>query len=504
GQLQHEYQSLATWAKTDLLLPDQSQELRLQLDFCQLAAYDESQACWRLEAGDYLLCLGENSRQTQTVAVVRLDQAVITEVCSNICPLTTALETIAPPARMQLTPQTQPTQLSWPKASQADPSATERLPQQLTIRAAAIPTVRHDYQPRNPQLSPAAQTVMNQLSPTEMIQVVVASGLMDNHPAFNVPGAAAYTTSALVDKGLPTAALCDGPAGLRLSRTLVLDRRGRLKPVEPAMELLGYLPGPLRRWLLGNPRAGEPRYQYASAFPVGTALAQTWNLALIEELGQAIGREMTEFGVSFLLAPGLNIQRNPLCGRNYEYFSEDPLLSGRMAAALTRGVQSWPGCYVTIKHFAANNQETDRQRSNSVVGERALREIYLKGFGLAVAAGAQAVMTSYNRVNGVYTANSWDLCSKVLRLEWGFNGLVMTDWLACAPDLAGHGAAIQAGNDLICPGGGGSRRALRQDLAAGRVSLAALRESCGRVVELVLRGRTAAAMRESLECENQD
>ena len=148
----------------------------------------------------------------------------------------------------------------------------------------------------------------------------------------------------------------------------------------------------------------------------------------------------------------MNIHRNPLCGRNFEYLSEDPYLTGTMAAAITRGVQKEKGYYVTIKHFACNNQEDNRTYVSSNVSERALREIYLRGFGMAVQAGAKSVMTSYNKLNGVYTPNSHDLCTKVLRNEWGFDGVVMTDWYSTNPGQGDNAICMAAGNDLIMPG----------------------------------------------------
>jgi beta-glucosidase len=270
-------------------------------------------------------------------------------------------------------------------------------------------------------------------------------------------------------------------------------KNGKVKPVEAMMEFMEYMPWYVRRVLFGDPKKGSPLYQYTSAFPVGTALAQTWNPGLVERIVKAVGTEMVEFGVTFLLAPGMNIHRNPLCGRNYEYYSEDPLLTGKMAAAAARGVQSHEGCYVTIKHFAANNQETNRHHSNSVISERALREIYLKGFRIAVEeAGAKAVMTSYNKLNGTYTPNSYDLCTKLLRREWGFNGVVMTDWYSTGNGLAGNGLSIKAGNDLICPGGSPYYKSLKEDIKAGIVSIDDVKLSCSRILEAVLKSRIKA------------
>jgi beta-glucosidase len=195
-------------------------------------------------------------------------------------------------------------------------------------------------------------------------------------------------------------------------------------------------------------------YQYASAIPVGTLLAQSFDMDLIREVGEMIGGEMQEFGVTLWLAPGMNIHRNPLCGRNFEYYSEDPLVSGMMAAALTLGVQSLGGTGTTIKHFACNNQEENRRGVSSIVSERALREIYLKGFEIAVKASRpMSIMTSYNKVNSVHTANSYDLCTTAARKEWGFTGIIMTDWTTTNSD-GGSSAAkcIAAGNDLVMPG----------------------------------------------------
>ena len=202
-------------------------------------------------------------------------------------------------------------------------------------------------------------------------------------------------------------------------------------------------------------------YQYCTALPIGTALAQSWNTELAEGCGDVVGSEMERFGVHFWLAPALNIHRSILCGRNFEYFSEDPLIGGRMAAALTRGVQKHPGCGTTIKHYCANNQETNRYTNNSQVSERAMREIYLRGLELCVReAQPLALMTSYNLLNGEHTSERRDICEDILRSEWGYRGIVMTDWLIslmpadkASPYRKPKAALIAAaGGELVMPG----------------------------------------------------
>uniref|UniRef100_UPI00242EBB67 glycoside hydrolase family 3 protein n=1 Tax=Actinomyces oris TaxID=544580 RepID=UPI00242EBB67 len=201
--------------------------------------------------------------------------------------------------------------------------------------------------------------------------------------------------------------------------------------------------------------------QYTTAIPIGTALAQSWNPALAERLGDVVGAEMERFGIHLWLAPAFNLHRSVLCGRSFEYLSEDPLLAGRLAAAITCGVQAHPGRGVTIKHLACNNQETNRLNSNSRVSPRALRDLYLRAFEICVRqAHPAAVMTSYNLINGVHTSESAQLLEVILRREWGFDGLVMTDWVVdgmTRSDMkhprATAAATIKAGNELFMPGG---------------------------------------------------
>ena len=277
--------------------------------------------------------------------------------------------------------------------------------------------------------------------------------------------------------------MADGPAGIRLRQSYQVDRAS---DTVYGTGVLGSLENGFLEPMELHENA-DTYFQYCTAFPVGTALAQTWDVELLREFGRAVAEEMEEYHVDLWLAPGMNIQRNPLCGRNFEYFSEDPLLTGVLAAAVTQGVQSRPGCGVTIKHFACNNQEDNRMGVDACISEKALREIYLRGFEIAVKESAPAaVMSSYNLLNGVHAANSRDLCTVLAREEWGFQGVIMSDWNTTVPaDGSIPWKCAAAGNDIIMPGNIRDDENIRQAYMRGELTEETIRECAGRIIALV-------------------
>ena len=466
GRLDKEHQSLAAFAKTECLEAGQSSELCLSFDLKDMASYCETESSYILEAGDYILRMGNSSRNTAPCAAITLEHEVTVSRHMAVCPPDTATEELSAPMRMEARP-------------------AEGL-LRAVVDTAAFETVAYNYDTM-PRTEENITAFLNQLSRSDMAEIVVGIGMFGGKTRFKLPGSVGNTTSKFWDRGLTNITLCDGPAGLRVQRRSTVNAKGKVKAVDLAFSAFDMLPGWIKKLMVGDPEKETVLYQYATAFPVEAALAQTWNLSLLNRIGIAIGREMKEYGCTFWLAPAVNIHRNPLCGRHFEYFSEDPRLAGVMAAAITQGVQQEPGLYVTVKHFACNNQEDNRNFVSCQVGERALREIYLKPFEIAVRSGkAKGIMTSYNKINGVYAPNSHDLCTKVLRSEWGFDGVVMTDWFSTGRKKADADLAMQAGNDLIMPGAAADKRKILSGIRSGRIGEEDLRRCCANVIGAVL------------------
>lgn len=484
GQLEKPYQELAGFVKTKELKAGESQEVEIAVEIASLASYDEVSASYILEAGDYIIRVGNHSRNTKIAAILRISDRIITKTLKN---------RLVPEHRIEeLTPQNVA-----PYSYEGEAAEKELAP---VLELAEPEILKKEVIYKEEEMHPLAE----KLSVQELTKLCIGSarggfgsGSTIGAASTACPGAAGDTTSDLLEtRGVPNLVLADGPAGLRLSRSFAADSQNNIIPGlgESAFggieKLFGKVP-PKR------PDDAIDYYQYCTAIPIAMLLAQTWDEELIEEAGDIVGEEMEEFGVTLWLAPGMNIQRNPLCGRNFEYYSEDPLVAGRCAAADTKGVQKHPGCGTTIKHFAMNNLEDNRAHNNSQANERAIREIYLKGFEIAINESQPlAVMTSYNLLNGVHTANSHELLTDILRGEWNYEGLVMTDWgttgggdmnpaLSNKYGTSSAAECIKAGNDLIMPGSQQDEDDIVQAVREGLVSREELQKCASRVLKTI-------------------
>ena len=483
-----EYQRLLAFAKTKELEPGETVTAELSFALRDMAVYEEKEAAFLLRSGKYILRVGNASHHTRPVAVLTLEEDVTVEKCVNICPAGHRVEEIVPPERK--------------------PEKLDGVPV-FPIAAPEIETVIHVY-PELPvftekesEAENGRKSVRDKVESLTLRQLatLVCGGYTKGKRVVNALGASGSTTGELYeDCGIPNAVCSDGPAGLNLTSQIVEMPDGSVRAARVPENLEAY-----KRYLFGfaktalssqmaEPGEGTLHYQYATAWPCSQLLAQSFDTELLEQIGDAVGREMEEYGVTIWLAPGMNIHRNPLCGRTFEYYSEDPVVSGKMAAALVRGVQSHAGKGMSIKHFVANNCELERNSSSSNMNERALREIYLRGFEIAVKESKpMTVMASYNMVNGVYATNSYDLLVKVLRNEWGFEGLVMSDWDSLKAD---RGDCLKAATsditkahraqcDLIMPGRPDQIEALVKAVGQGLVEIEDLKRSAGRILYMV-------------------
>ena len=451
SKLDQPYCALAAFAKTKELMPEEETEVTLSFMMRDLASYDEQTESYVLFAGDYLMRLGTSVEDTQLIGAFHIEEDIITQK---------ALNSFEKPDFEDL---------KLPQNEREIPDTV------IIIDPSAIKT--HTLFPLDERMDPQ----LLGLEDEELAQANIGAFGGDSLSIIGsagkqVAGAAGETTSKLKDYGYPQIVMADGPAGLRLSRFYFEDKKGSVHGIGPVLPetISELLPRPVVKGVQRLARKPGKKdtvlEQHATALPIGTAIAQSFNPQFAKLCGDIAGREMERFNIDIWLAPALNIQRDERCGRNFEYFSEDPLVSGIFAAAITKGVQKHTGKGVCVKHYAANNQETNRYNSNSVISERALREIYLRGFEIAIRESHPAsLMTSYKLVNGTHASEHKGLLINILRRQFGYEGIVMTDWVTAgfllsrnakypAPDAAKVAAA---GNDLFMPG---SRKELSEIL----------------------------------------
>ncbi len=458
GRLEQPLQKICAFGKTGTLLPGEAETLTLEFRLSDLSSFDETIHSFVLEKGYYYIRVGTDSRTTSVAGALYLPGDVTTLVLSDrMGHVPDGFRTLSARGVERYNYPGEQEELTFAKNHAV----------RLAVRDFHTVSQRYGEQPKTLRRnrtdlrlrdvyhgSCSLREFVASMDASDLCSLVSGVGMdfsgmpesvqqdADFHPPFDgmigaggmkVPGAAGETADLWEKYGIPPISLSDGPAGIRISQQ-VKDEAGEVV-----------------------------RQQLCTAFPVGSLLACSWDEALLQRFGEAVAQEMMEYGVELWLAPGMNIHRNPLCGRNFEYFSEDPMVAGFCAAAITKVVQKH-GVGVTIKHFAGNNQEQLRANSNDIVSQRALREIYLRGFELAVRqAQPFAVMTSYNDINGMPSANNYDLCTAILRDEWGFKGLVMTDW---GGGISMPALSICAGNDMIQPGGASVVQELAEALAS--------------------------------------
>lgn len=471
GQLGKPAKVLCGFAKTKLLAPGEEEVLELTIPVSRFASYDDSgvtghKSCYVLEEGLYEIYVGNSVRCTEKANV---DGKGGYEIAS--CVVTVELEEALAPTKEFLRLKT-----GRQKEDGVFARAYEKAPQQMVDLAERIKSRLPKELPQTGNkgitLQAVAENIKNgssveeeldafvaQFTNEELAVIVRGEGMSSPKVTPGTASAFGGVSDSLHGYGIPIACASDGPSGIRMESGLK-----------------------------------------ATQLPIGTLLACSFNIPMMEELYQMEGRELVGNEIDTLLGPGINIHRYPLNGRNFEYFSEDPLVTGQFAAAMTRGIRS-AGSSATVKHFAANNQETERHNVNSVVSERALREIYLKGFEIAVKEGnANSIMTSYNPVNGHWTASNYDLNTTILRGEWGYQGIVMTDWWAKMNDVVNGGEAdrrytsfmVRAQNDLymVVNNNGAAINAAGDDtveaLEAGKLTVGELQRCAKNICRFLL------------------
>ena len=494
GKLDQPSAVLAGWAKTEKLAPGQSTKAEITFAMSELASFDTESSSYILEKGDYIIKYGVDSVKLTACAAVRLSETVtVREVTGSF--EGPDFEDFKPDGCCKSAGD-EKAEVSTSKGSETDSSIPVL---KLTGKDIATEKISYDSEAE-------VSDEVKELTDEELVYLNIGAffgggigGSMIGNAGRLVAGAAGETTEMLRDKGIPSLSMADGPAGVRISQKYWVDAEGAHSVGNTMLEGLSeFLPKPAaimsKLFTSSKPKHGEQiETHYATAIPIGTALAQSWNLKLVEKCGDVVGGEMQEFGVHVWLAPAMNIHRHVRCGRNFEYYSEDPLITGKVGAAITRGVQKHSGCGVSIKHFCVNNQEYNRCFNNSMLSERALREIYLKGFEICVKeAQPLTVMSSYNLLNGVHTNERRGLLEDILRKEFGFKGIVMTDWIIdSVPNLGiKHPASkasriAAAGGEIVMPGSKVDYEDMMEALKDGSLTREQLEINATRLIKVI-------------------
>ena len=479
GSLDKPFQELKGYVKTKALAPGGSETVTVTFDLRDCTSYDEKAEAYVLDKGVYTVRIGNSSENTQALGNIELSGSV---------KLSAAKKSFRDPGFAD-----------WKPEKTVDSEA--KGPYSVRIAAGAV----KPYEVPKKPVFPFDDRIRD-LSDEDLARLFVGAhaegkGLASliGSASFKVCGAAGECDPVIEKQlGLSTLVMADGPAGIRIADRYYITKDGTMKSVSnPIVEgMVDFLPAPARfaaKLVMGGPKKGVTVYeQYTTAIPIGTALAQSFDEEYAALCGDIVGEEMERFGIQLWLAPGMNIHRNPFCGRNFEYYSEDPFLTGRTAAAITKGVQKHHGRGVTVKHFFGNNQELNRYFHNAHISERAIREIYLKGFEICIReASPKAVMTSYNLVNGVHTSEDPALIEDVLYGEWGYRGIVMTDWVVghemMYPNhkhpLAKAVNVIKAGGNLFMPGSASDLKEVTAAMKDGTLKRSFLEDLAARLVE---------------------
>ena len=475
-ELNQPYQVLVGFEKTKEIQPGEKDIVNITFSLKDFASYSSSKEAYVLEKGNYIVRIGKSSVDTNVVCILSLEETVIIRQVKNLL---------------------------------GDCGFEDIKLERVCMEDVDAPIYPLHIMPEQDVIysdESEIHPLVKELSDDELCYLSVG-GFNNTEGAMNiigqassrVCGAAGETSSVAKEKGIPILVMSDGPAGIRIAANYYEDEKGKHAIGSSLLDGMQDSMGPVLKTVLKAFSGKEKKdvdikTQYCTAIPIGTAIAQSFNTEFISVCGDVVGSEMERFDIDLWLAPALNIHRNVLCGRNFEYYSEDPFVSGKIASVMTQAIQKYPGRGTTIKHYAANNQETNRYNSNSLVSERAMREIYLRGFEYCVKeAQPHAVMTSYNLLNGVHTCESKSLNEYILRNEFGFKGFVMTDWLVSMMNFgskekyesAKAWKVINSGNDLFMPGSKKEYVDLCKALKRGDLTRSRLEMNVSRILQFM-------------------